>query len=227
MWMESNRPTNHRPRVPLTLATLLGASLVLIPAVVAAQVAPVEATAQQVTLHGQGVAAAKAGKWDEAIAIFQQSLKLGPLNLTWLNLGRTLQYAGRCDEALEAYSEAIVAPKVARPSPAHVAEVIVTYRKELKTKCTGTLVLSCKPLNLKLTVDGEPSEACDGRPVVLTPGVHVLVARTATETRELLFEVEAGASSALTVEFESRGAVGLHKSFMPKISESASGGILQ
>lgn len=210
--------------VPAALTVLV---LALFAAPAAAQVAPVEPTPEQVKLHGVGVAAAKAGRWDEAIATFEKSLALGDLNLTWLNLGRTYQYAGRCDEALAAYQHAIRAPKVAQPSPARVAQVIVAYRDELLTGCTGTLRLTCKPLNLKLLIDGEPSDACDGRPLTLAPGVHVLVASTTAEPREILFEIRPGQPLDLSVEIETRGTASLRKSFLPRISESTSDGILK
>lgn len=95
----------------------------------------VEPTAAQLELNNQGVRAISARKFGEAVKLFQASLALGELNITYINMGRAYQYMNQCAEAEDAYANALQAPKVAEPTPAQIAAAVARYRDELDTKC--------------------------------------------------------------------------------------------
>lgn len=105
------------------------------PAIFAQSGDMVEPSAAQLELNNQGVRAIGARKFAEAVKLYQASLALGELNITYVNMGRAYQYMNLCAEAEEAYANALRAPKVAEPAPAQIAAAIERYRDELDAKC--------------------------------------------------------------------------------------------
>jgi hypothetical protein len=118
------------------------------------------------------------GQYEKAVELFQASLHLGELNITWLNLGRALYKLGRCEEALAAYQSAQAAPRVQTPSPEQVDAKRQEYVADLKS-CPGYLVMKC-PTGAGPTmysIDGQPPVRCAAEPVALPPGEHTVVAQ--------------------------------------------------
>lgn len=108
-------------------------------AVTLAMLAPLCVSAQeaaapteiQLKLYEEGASAFGAGEFEKAVRLFRASNDLGPLNVTYLNLGRALYRLGRCDEARDALDAARTAPQVAEPTPAAVLDKIVEYSLDL------------------------------------------------------------------------------------------------
>lgn len=95
----------------------------------------VEPSAAQLELNDQGVEAIINRNFAQASRLFQASLDLGELNITYVNLGRAFQYLNECEKAEQAYARALTAPAIPEPTPAEIAEVVERYREELKHNC--------------------------------------------------------------------------------------------
>ena len=91
-----------------------------------------EPTEGQYELNAEGIQAFKAGELDKAESLFRASLNLGPLNITWLNLGRVLQRQGQCQEARQAFESALSAPPVPSPTQEQVLRKVSEYLLELQ-----------------------------------------------------------------------------------------------
>ncbi len=141
-----------------------------------AQQAPIAPTQAQLDLNARSVKAASEGDLDGAVTLLEASLKLGQLNITELNLGRTLQRAGRCAEADKAYQRALTAPVAAieRPTPTEIAELVQKWRAELRDTCPGTLRLTCPQADVRVSIDDGPSKACTTDDITLPQGKHTL-----------------------------------------------------
>ncbi len=150
----------------------------------------VEATQAQSELNEEGVVAVNSGDYDKAISLFKASLKLGELNITFLNLGRTLAKSGRCQEAVEAYDSALSAPAVQTPSPEVIAQTIERFRQELTQQCPALITVVCEPQGALLEVDGQEVGPCPQEAVALRPGRHVLAAVQGEYRAEEVIEVE-------------------------------------
>lgn len=96
----------------------------------------------QLKLYEEGAAAYQAGEFDKASRLFQASIDLGPLNVTYLNLGRALFRLGRCDEARAALDAARSAPRVADPPHEAVMDKIVEYSLDLADCVPSGLVVT-------------------------------------------------------------------------------------
>ncbi|MEL6180981.1 MAG: hypothetical protein AAFS10_18615, partial [Myxococcota bacterium] len=84
------------------------------------------------------------------------------------------------------------APKVAEPSPDVIGQTLDEFRAEL-TQCPGTVVVTCKPASLTVSIDGSAPVACSESPFVVAPGEHTITgadgelraeARVAVESRK-------------------------------------------
>jgi len=113
------------------------ACLVLVLATTAVADEPVTVTPppEVVELNEAGVNHVVIGELDKAIETFEASLEVQELNITWMNLGRALQHAGRCEESRDAYANALKAPRVPQPSHQDVVAKIFEYRQELDESC--------------------------------------------------------------------------------------------
>jgi hypothetical protein len=88
-------------------------------------------TDTQLKLYEEGALAFGAGEYEKAARLFQASIDLGPLNVTYLNLGRALFRLDRCEEARDALDAARSAPRVADPPHEAVMDKIVEYSLDL------------------------------------------------------------------------------------------------
>lgn len=101
--------------------------------------APVEPSAGQKTLNDEGVQALIAKDYERAVALLNESLALGELNITYLNLGRAYQKLGQCVEAKKAYLNAVSAPVVEEPAQRIVDAKADQYLAELEEECADEL----------------------------------------------------------------------------------------
>lgn len=156
------------------LLPALAALAVCAPALASAQ-QTVSPTKKVVELTEQGNAAYNAGKYQEAVAAFEQAAIMQPLNITHLNHGRALHRVGRCHEAEDAYTKAqTVIYQIAKPSPQEVSAAAKRYIDDLDRDCDGELTVACDPAAMTISIDGKPKQACDGKPVAVTRGYHVV-----------------------------------------------------
>jgi Tfp pilus assembly protein PilF len=96
---------------------------------------PKEASDMQRDYNAKGVALIQEGKLEDAVSMFRSSLAFGELNITYLNLGRTLAKMDRCQDARDAYTKVESAPPVTLPNAAQVKETLKRYRGELEQAC--------------------------------------------------------------------------------------------
>jgi len=158
---------------------------------VAAQEATVEPNAAQTQLNEEAVSATRAGDLKKAAQLFEASLQLGELNITWLNLGRTLFKLDRCEEANAAYARALGAPAVAAPSPTEIARTVARYRSELEQTCPGAVEIACDPNEMEVQLDGGELQPCPGAPVPIPNGSHEVVGRLGERRTAIGFTVKA------------------------------------
>lgn len=134
-------------------------------------VVPTEA---QFELYREGANAFQAGDYEKARQLFLASLRLGELNVTYLNYGRTLFRLGECQAASQAYAKALTAPRLANPTPVQVLQKVEEYRQELAASCPATLVVECKEPGTQVFIDAMGPLPCDGEPLPVLPGAHTV-----------------------------------------------------
>lgn len=99
----------------------------------------VEPSTGQQTLNDEGVKAMIDEDYERAVKLLQESLALGDLNITYLNLGRAYQKQGKCLEAQDAYLSAISAPAVNDPPQRLIDAKADKYLGELRQECGDKL----------------------------------------------------------------------------------------
>lgn len=139
---------------------------------------PVTPSETQYNLYTEGAEAFQSGEYEKAATLFKASLSLGELNITYLNLGRTYFRLGQCTEANASYAKALTAPQVAQPSPAQVLSKVEEYRMELASVCPPTILVRCSEKNAEVFVNAMGPLPCDGAPVKVLPGEHVVQVRS-------------------------------------------------
>lgn len=149
-------------------------------------------------LNEKALVAAKAQDYDRAIVLFEAALELGPSNITYLNLGRTLYYAGRCKEALDTYVKALDAPGPPDINAERIFSLAARYKEDLKTGCPARITVQCAPATLLLLVDGEQKRC--GQPLVLAPGVYSFEGIWGRDHTETTLEVTSGQEETLKLE---------------------------
>ncbi len=97
--------------------------------------AKAQASPDQVKLNSAAVEAILAKDYAKAARLLEASIELGPLNVTWLNLGRAYQKLGKCKKARKAYLSVVTAPAVAQPPSKLVNAKAEQYLDELDTQC--------------------------------------------------------------------------------------------
>jgi len=155
---------------------------------------------KQRDLNNAAIEAMVDGEHEKAIGLLEESLELGELNVTWLNLGRAYAKVGRCADALEAYDRMAVAPRVDEPPPEVLYDVLAKYRKELFTECPATVIIRCSQRDLTVTIDGGDPVACEGNAVEVTAGTHTFAAQRDGEVVESR-EVEVRGLTTSYVDF--------------------------
>ncbi len=173
-----NSPPFVRPRC--CVSTLVGFFFVVLgccfamPTTAQAQDEIVTPSETQYKLYQEGAEAFQAGQYDKAVDLFRASLRLGELNITYLNLGRSLFRLGKCKEASEAYAKALTSSKIANPTPMQVLQKVEKYRDELTQGCPSSVVVECSENSAEIYVNAMGPLPCDGSPVTLLPGDHVV-----------------------------------------------------
>lgn len=123
-------------------------------------------------LNVEGIQAMQADDWEKAIRLFTSANDLAELNVTYLNLGRALTRAGRCEEAIVAYDKVTESPQVREPSPDLVEKKLNDYRVELAKLCPGKIAVSCSPVDMLISIDkGEPVP-CPQEAITIEAGQH-------------------------------------------------------
>ncbi len=172
-WAQQPAPPQHAPQPPVNPG--------------------IEPTPAQRDLNQRAIEAANAKDFERAVRLFQSSLDLGPLNITYLNLGRAHQRAGQCIEAEAAYYKAIdaVTPKVASPSQADMDTAVKKFLVELKNECPGYVTVSCQPASMTLYVNDQGPSPCDGKLTPLPRGQYTVYGEmNGQKTRSEVFTLE-------------------------------------
>jgi tetratricopeptide (TPR) repeat protein len=130
---------------------------------------------EQFELYEAGIRAFQEGRYPASIERLQASLKLGALNITYLNLGRTYFKNGQCEEAIEAYNQVATAPQIRDPSPAQVLAKLDEYRSDLGS-CPGLVEVQTQAAAVEVQVDDGPWQPLVN-PLRLPAGEHTLRAR--------------------------------------------------
>lgn len=153
---------------------------------------------EQARLSALSKEAARSGDYGQAIVLMKSAIALGELNILYLNLGRLYFKAGQCEESLEAYARALIAPQApsppAPPSDA-VKAAVERYRSELIEGCPAQLTVECKEEGIDVFV-GAVSLKC-GATISLEPGKHVVKAARGGSAQEV--EVTLSAMQRVTV----------------------------
>jgi hypothetical protein len=167
-----NPPAELSPRGVTAALALLAVLSWALPAL-GQGVETVEVSAAQRQYNDEGVRALVAGNPKVAAGFFKSALNLGPLNLSYLNLGRASAQLGDCVRAREAYAAVPGAPKVQSPSPAEIANVLERFSSELDSSCSATLAIVCPSAAAMVSVDDLEPYACAER-IPLTAGSHTV-----------------------------------------------------
>lgn len=173
----------------------------------AAQGDIVTPTETQFKLYQEGAEAYGAGEYSKAVDLFRASLRLGELNITYLNLGRALFKLGDCQEASTAYAKALTAPKIANPTPMQVLTKVEEYKKDL-AECPAILTVECNNPAAELWVDGTGPVPCDGSAMTMLPGDHTVEVRLGDEQELKSVTLASMESRTLTMAVGPKGPVG-------------------
>lgn len=138
----------------------------------------IDVTPAQREINDRAFKATAEGNYDQAIDLLTTSNSIQELNITYLNLGRALTKAGRCDEAGEAYANVMTAPVVPDPSPDAVYGALTKYLEELGSVCPGKIHVNCDPPTMRVSVDDKPPTACTIGPISLPGGEYTITGRS-------------------------------------------------
>ncbi|MGM0556534.1 MAG: hypothetical protein ACQEVA_09180 [Myxococcota bacterium] len=167
-----------------------------------------EPSEAQLEMNEKGVGAIVDGDFDKAARLFQASIDLGKLNITYLNLGRALQKARRCRDAKRAYLNVKKdsTPKVQNPPPFEISSRAEQYLAELERKCPGEVKVTCKPDDLaedvQLFINTRGPKTCGADPFDVSPGEVVVKGVLGEQTLEEVVTVDPVELASVTLEFE-------------------------
>lgn len=159
-------------------------------------------TEAQLELNHKAVEAVEAKQYEEAIKLFEAALQLGEMNVTYLNLGRTLARVGRCAEAATAYDKVMSAPRVPDPPRDVIAQVLRNYRDALKTECPGTIKLVCASPDIQVTVDDQAPVDCSEGTITAAAGKHRLQASNGVAREEHYIQLEGNDTVEVTIRLD-------------------------
>ena len=160
--------------------------------------------AEQMQLYEAGFVAFGQGDWVKAVERFEASLRIGEMNITYLNLGRSLFKAGRCAEAKERYDKVATAPQVREPSPLQVLERLDKYRRDLSS-CPGRLTVQCATPQTKVSIEGHVGPVACGVPLMLAPGRYEVTGVVGAERAVEQVEVVTMDEAFVTLEIKAVG----------------------
>ncbi len=152
------KTTLLRPQIAIGFGVLLCVLIAAVPALADDDL--VEVSEGQLDLNESGIEAVTNGDYDQAIRLFEASLDLGELNVTYTNLARAYQHDGQCEKAEKYYNEALEAPQAEEPTPDQIEVAIEHYRAEMADRCPGYLEVECRPGEMALFIDGEGPTQC-------------------------------------------------------------------
>jgi tetratricopeptide (TPR) repeat protein len=99
-----------------------------------------EPTERQYELNEEALSEMSKGEYAKAASLLQESLHVQPLNITYLNLGRSYQKMDRCQDAREALEKVESAPRVEKPEPALIQKKADEYLAEIgDAECAAAL----------------------------------------------------------------------------------------
>lgn len=168
---------NVRP----TLALGVCVALSLFGAVAVAQepqTAEQERIQAQLKLNDEGVEQMASGNYKGAIQKFERALsEYGARDLVYLNLGRALYRDGQCLEAEKEYLKAIdpQTPKVGGDVTREMDSAVKRFLTELNQKCPAYMKVSCEPSLMKVYINGDGPQSCDGTLKAYEPGKYEIV----------------------------------------------------
>ena len=168
-----------------------------------------EPSAEQMQLYESGFEAFKEGQWDKATERFEASLRIGEMNITYLNLGRSLHKAGHCLEARARYDKVSTAPQVRNPSPIQVLDKLDEYRRELDD-CPGKLSVQCSAPAIVATVKKKGPVECGGS-INLPPGDYEVVGTVGDKSVTKKVQVKAIDEVFVMLTIDGIGALGDEK----------------
>ncbi|MGM0558109.1 MAG: tetratricopeptide repeat protein [Myxococcota bacterium] len=121
----------------------------------------VEPTERQLELNDAALSHMNDGEYAKAASLMQESLHIGPLNVTYLNLGRSYQKMDRCKDARAALEKVESAPKLRSPEPEFVEKKAQDYLAEIgESGCADAL--DDEPLGTAIDLPAEGGRATLG-----------------------------------------------------------------
>lgn len=194
-------------RGALNAALVIGVMCVGMGVAYAEKPEPIELTPNQIEINNRAVRmlGEDPPRTEEAIKLVEAALVLDSKgDLLFLTLGRAYQLQGRCAEAMAQYEAAEQAPGVKGVPVDFVPRQLREYRSQLTTTCPGTLVVSCEPSDLNLSIPDQTLRC--GEPLSLSPGEYTITARSSngaevqipvriTGMKETLTQIKLGSSS--------------------------------
>lgn len=137
-----------------------------------------EPTEAQLEMNSKAIEAINQKDYAKAIKLFQASIALGELNITYLNMARTYHRMGECSKAKRIYRlTRDVRYKVAEPTPDQINEALNKYESQLYKDCTnGELTVICEPGKMDLYLNGSGPIACPSSddPLRLKEGEYII-----------------------------------------------------
>jgi tetratricopeptide (TPR) repeat protein len=134
-------------RWPTALATLLLATCLLWPGLAHGQNGEdLSPTEEQQELNDEAVRAIIERDYAKAVALLEEALLIGELNVTYYNLATAYEGLDECRKAKKALDAAESAPEVQRPSPERLRAKIEELRTELPDQCPETQIESTSTL---------------------------------------------------------------------------------
>ena len=164
-----------------------------------------EPSERQIQLNEQAVRALADGDAIKAVSLLEESNYLGELNVTYLNLGRSYQQLGKCEQAREAFKMVFEAPEVETPPPGFVKSKAQSYLDELEQSCDAEEQASSGEATDDASApaedDSDTDAAADADPVdpdeAVIPGEDVEATSPPTSSSNTTGIVLLGAGAAL------------------------------
>ncbi|MBR4987003.1 MAG: hypothetical protein IKY83_14820 [Proteobacteria bacterium] len=133
---------------------------------------------EQILLNNQAVDAVSSGNYSKAEQLFNSMLQIGEFNIIWMNLGRTYANQNKCIEAKDAYAHVFTAPKIDDFPSDMINQTTETFIKELDAQCSSTIVLTCSPADMTISIDSGREMPCTSEPLAVAPGLHSVFGKT-------------------------------------------------
>lgn len=162
--------------------------------------APVTPPPEQLKLLKEAVRATNKGQFEQAINLYEAAMPYGDLNIIHLGLGRLLQRQGRCMEAERHFEQALVAPAVQKPGRKGVASAIARYRQQNQELCPATLIITCIPGSMTLSVSGQ-KRLC-GEPMELDAGEYEVLGQAFGKVSREKIKLNKGQRQTLKMEIQ-------------------------